>query len=251
VPRGPGWGPASGSGMKVALLRVGIDSGSGGMQGPLFEDGSFEFVPIPDGLAAHSRTYGNTLGRLGRPFVEYFPTTRQPRMAAVRVHLDPEFDTFTYGDPAPPKSGLRRLRNGDLLVFYCGLAGWPDPSPPRLYLMGCFEVALAGLATGFDAATIGAEFGRNHHVLNRRDRPGEWEHLVLVKGGPGSRLFSRAVAVSAVGVDRRGKPLKVVSEEMRRIFGDFGGRVSIQRSPTRWVDPEHVETAAAFVRAIA
>lgn len=34
--------------MKVALLRVGIDSGSGGMDGPLFADGTFEYLPIPD-----------------------------------------------------------------------------------------------------------------------------------------------------------------------------------------------------------
>jgi hypothetical protein len=236
--------------MKVALLRVGIDAGSGGIQGPLFEDGSFEFVPIPDGMGTHSRTYGNTLGRRGRPYVEYFPAVRQSRMAEVRIHLDPEFETFTYGDPAAPKAGLRHLRPGDLLVFYCGLAGWRDPSPPRLYLMGCFEVERAGLAADFDEATIAAAFGRNHHVLNRRDRPEEWDHLVLVKGGRGSRLFNRAVPISDVGADRRGKPLKVLSEEMRRVFGDFGGRLSIQRSPTRWVLPEHVETAAAFVRSI-
>ena len=171
-------------------------------------------------------------------------------MAGVRVHLDPEFETVTYGDPSPPKSGLRRLRRGDLLVFYCGLAGWPDPSPPRLYLMGCFGVAMAGRAADFDDATIAAEFGRNHHVLYRRDRPEEWDRLVLVKGGPGSRLFSHAVPISEVGVDRRGRPLKVVSEEMRRVFGDFGGRLSIQRSPTRWVLPEHAETASAFVKSI-
>lgn len=34
--------------MKVALLRVGIDSGSGGIDGPVFSDGSFEYLPIPD-----------------------------------------------------------------------------------------------------------------------------------------------------------------------------------------------------------
>ena len=33
---------------KAVLLRVGIDSGRGGIQGPLFKNGSFEFVCIPD-----------------------------------------------------------------------------------------------------------------------------------------------------------------------------------------------------------
>ena len=236
--------------MRVALLRVGVDSGSGGMQVPLFEDGSFELVPIPDGAATHSRTYGNTLGRRGRPLVECFPPARQRRMDGVRVHLDPEFETFTYGDPAPSKAGLRHLREGDLLAFYCGLAESGCAEPPGLYLVGCFEVVTAGLATDFDDGTIAAVFARNHHVLNRRDRPGEWRHLVLVKGGPGSRLFSRAARISGIGADRRGRPLKVLSEEMRRVFGDFGGRLSIQRSPTRWVLPDHAGAAAAFVRSI-
>ena len=29
---------------QVSLLRVGVDSGCGGTQGPLFDDGSFDFV---------------------------------------------------------------------------------------------------------------------------------------------------------------------------------------------------------------
>jgi hypothetical protein len=49
--------------MKVALLRVGIDSGTGGMQGPIFQDGSFEFVPIPDVSGLDPRTYGKLPGR--------------------------------------------------------------------------------------------------------------------------------------------------------------------------------------------
>ena len=45
-------------------------------------------------------------------------------MAEQHVHVDPEFETFTYGDPTVPKRSLRDLRPGDLLVFYCGLQRW-------------------------------------------------------------------------------------------------------------------------------
>ena len=45
-----------------------------------------------------------------------------------------------------------------------------------------------------------------------------------------------------------GKPLKVVSPAMQKVFGDFGGRVSIQRSPPRWVGPAFVEKAIKFVK---
>jgi hypothetical protein len=109
--------------MKIAMLRIGVDAGSGGMQGPLFQDGSFEYIPIPDSSGVDKRTYGNTSGLKGRKLVEYFPESRQPKMADCSIHFDPEFVTFTYGDPTPPKAGLRRLENGDMLVFYCGLRG--------------------------------------------------------------------------------------------------------------------------------
>src|SRR5260370_39735767 len=91
-------------------------------------------------------------------------------MAGRCIHLDPEFETFTYGDPTPPKRSLRRLKPGDFLVFYCGLQGWDlencaySARCPALYLAGYFEVALAGMATDFDSNTIQREFGNNFHV---------------------------------------------------------------------------------------
>jgi hypothetical protein len=109
---------------KVVLLRVGIDSASGGIQGPLFEDGSFEFICIPDNHGVSAHTYGNMLGRDGKPLSGYFAESRRVVMASRHVHVDPEFETFTYGDPTTPKRSLRNLRPGDFLVFYCGLQKW-------------------------------------------------------------------------------------------------------------------------------
>ena len=47
-------GIQAGDGPPVAIqdahLRVGVDAGCGGIQGPLFEDGSFEFICIPKKL---------------------------------------------------------------------------------------------------------------------------------------------------------------------------------------------------------
>ena len=34
--------------VNIAMIRVGVDAGCGGIQGPLFKDGSFEFIPIPE-----------------------------------------------------------------------------------------------------------------------------------------------------------------------------------------------------------
>src|SRR5206468_7575922 len=116
---------------EVVLVRVGVDAGSGGVQGPLYPDNTFGYVPIPDGGNVDPRKYGNTLDeRHGRRLVEYFPLSRQPNMAKQSIHFDPEFKTFTYGDPNTLKARLRHLEPGDLLVFYCGLEGWNFKSDP-------------------------------------------------------------------------------------------------------------------------
>jgi hypothetical protein len=233
------------------MLRVGIDSGSGGAHGPLFRDGSFEFVPIPDSSGTDSRTYGNTRGRKGRTLVEYLPGRLQARMRDRSIHADPEFDTFTYGDPTTPKAGLRHLDSGDMLVFYCGLEGWDYFSEPALYLIGYFEVLAAGRAGEFGPAEIESLFGANFHVSHREIFEKQKDRLVVVKGSEESRLLKKAVPMSVLGEDVRGKPLKILSPEMQEVFGGFGGKLSFQRSPTRWVDTAYIVRAAAYFRALA
>jgi len=240
----------------VVLLRVGIDSGCGGIQGPLFKDGSFDFVCIPDNHGVSVHTYGNMLGRDGKPLAGYFAEAHRAVMAEQHVHHDPEFESFTYGDPTIPKRSLRHLRRGDILAFYCGLqewdgeGGWKRGHRPALYLAGYFEVALAGLAGEFDQRTLHTEFGKNFHVRYPSVFKRQKDDLVLVKGGPGSRLFRKAYQISAEGRDRTGKPLKVLSPKMQKVFGDFGGHISIQRSPPRWVEPGFVNKALGYLKGL-
>ena len=236
--------------MKVVLLRVAIDTGSGGIHGPLFPDGSFEYVPIPDGFGIDERTYGNTIGRCGKRLVEYFPPARHARMSSQSIHFDPEFATYTYGDPSVPKGTLRYLEPGDMLIFYCGLQGWGFDSDPALYLLGYFEVQAAARAIEFSRVQLDSLFGENFHVRHPEVFASQRERLVLVKGGPGSRLLTRAVRISDVGRTYSGKPLKVLSSEMQAIFGGFDGRIGIQRSSLRWVHPDSVERAAELLRSI-
>jgi hypothetical protein len=236
--------------MKVAMVRIGIDTGSGGMHGPLFQDGTFEYIPIPDNLGQDERTYGNTIGKHGKRLADYFPKTRKANIADQSIHYDPEFVTFTYGDPTSPKAGLRHLQRGDYLVFYCGLKGWDCSADPALYLMGYFEIDVAGYASGFSPAQRQELFGENFHVRHTSVYERQKNHLVLIKGSRNSRLLSKAVLISTMGQDRTGKPLKILSPEMRGIFGEFGGKLSFQRSPTRWVDPDFTDQAVQFVRSL-
>jgi hypothetical protein len=76
------------------------------------------------------------------------------------------------------------------------------------------------------------------------------DRLVLVKGSANSRLLKKAVKISAVGVDKNGRPLHRLAPEMQKVFGDFHGNTSIQRSPPRWVTPEFTRRAAQFVLAL-
>ena len=239
--------------MKVVLLRVGIDSGCGGCQSPLFKDGSFEFVPIPTIQAGETRTYTNIkcsgAGRRDKCLLDFLPAHVRRKHQTSAIHVDPEFETFTYGDPASLKSRLRHLELGDLLVFYAGLEGWDCDARPGLYIVGFFEVERALRARNHPREELLKDFGDNFHVRHpdvfRDDTV--VRDLVLVKGTSRSRLLKRAHLISAIGQNKKGKPLKILSEEMRKVFGDFGGKVSFQRCPPRWVAPEFIQTAREFV----
>lgn len=239
--------------MQVVLLRVGIDTGSGGILGPLFKDGSFGYIPIPDetkGQGIDKRTYGNTRGRNGEKLIEYFPERRREAMRAQSIHFDPEFETFTYGDPTIPKVSLQRLEAGSLLVFYAGLKGWGFESRPALYIIGYFVVTHAGLATSFTCTELSRMFRSNFHVKHRAVFNHQKEFLVLIKGGKGSRLLKKAVKISSIGQDRIGRPIYLLSRKMQSVFGSFHGRICIQRCPPRWVAPEFTERALRFLRSL-
>jgi hypothetical protein len=236
--------------MQVVLLRVGIDTGAGGIHGPLFKNGSFEYIPIPDrSWGVDPRTYANTKGRRGRALVDYFPASHRAKASKQAIHLDPEFATYTYGDPTrgSKSSILRRLARGDLLVFYSGLEGWDFRCEPALYIIGYFEVSRAGLAPSFAKWELRRLFRNNYHVKHPKVLADQRERLVLVKGGMGSRLLQKAVRISSRNSGDE-RPLHRISKEMQGIFGDWDGRTSIERGMPRVVAPKFTARAARFVR---
>jgi hypothetical protein len=137
-----------------------------------------------------------------------------------------------------------------MLVFYCGLEGWDFQAEPALYLVGYFEILVAGKAREFSRRELQDHFSENFHVRHPPIFEQQEEDLVLVKGTENSRLLSRAVLMSDWGEDRAGRLLKVLSEKMQVVFGDFEGKISFQRSPTRWVDEDYVQRAVEFMRSL-
>ncbi|HXB71900.1 MAG TPA: hypothetical protein VNY05_26920 [Candidatus Acidoferrales bacterium] len=238
--------------MQVVLLRVGIDTGSGGIHGPLFSDGSctsrFRTASeVKESIRGHMETLA---AGEGRKLVDYFPEARRVKVSDQSVHFDPEFETFTYGDPTRPKALLRQLSEGSLLVFYAGLKGWNFDCPAALYIIGCFEVARAGLAASFSKAELAGMFQNNFHVMHGGVFEDQKDRLVLVTGNANSRLLKKAAKISSVGTDRNGRPLHRLAPEMQEVFGGFAGNTSIQRSPPRWVAAEFTERAAQFISAL-
>ena len=86
------------------------------------------------------------------------------------------------------------------------------------YIIGYFVVELAGMATEFSKRVLKVEFGKNFHVRYPSVFEVQRDQLVLVKGGAGSRLLNKPCKISTVGKDRAGKPLKVLSPAMRKVF---------------------------------
>jgi hypothetical protein len=246
--------------VKVVLLRVGIDSGCGGMQGPIFENNSFDVVPINSSHHRLGRMYGNVAGRHKRKLIEYFPKRLQNRMRDCFVHDDPEFESYTYGDPTGPKQSLRRLESGDLLVFYAGLCGWGDcRESAALYIIGYFEVSYAGLypdlAKKYSKDWVEKTFGKNFHIIHgdlQRKTAKRKLDLVLVKGGKGSKLLNKAVRLSGPkkALDRGGHRIFVLDPALKKYFGSFTKLNAIQRSIPRCVKDEYVQLAARFVRGL-
>lgn len=218
--------------MKAMLLRVGIDKGTDGQLAPIFEDGSFEYIPISEGdmLSKEDRTYENVIGRSGKPLSMYLPEKIRNR----KTHFDPEFETLTYGDPTSKRKYFLKLQKGDLLVFYAGLTPFRNSKHKEgLYIIGYFTVEKVIDFNQLSRSEIERCYNvyRNNAYLKR-----SWdtENLVIVVGDKSeSKLLNKAVPISKTKLDKRGRPYQVVSPKMEKLLSISG---SIQRSiPPRFI----------------
>jgi hypothetical protein len=185
---------------RAVAVNVGANTNEPGVRGPVFPDGSAEFVPIPEteptseappryrDLDLHTEV----------------PDLDQP------VHLDPEFagypccDRYTYGDPWGVKARpLLDLTAGDYVFFYATLepagSGHPDWVTDRwgAYILGAFRLArdpIAGDAYPNLSDEERRVFASNAHV--RRD---PFDAAVLLVGESAySRLLETVIPLSGV-----------------------------------------------------
>ncbi len=169
------------------FVNVGSNSLHPNGRGRVFSDGSFEYLPIPEREKTIEKV--PTYGDLG--FVE----AKYPEL---RVHVDPEFDTFTYGHFSRgfgDVKSLLRLEKRDVLFFYATLqreSGW-EP-----YVIGYFFISQVRDCRKMSHDEIRSlkrcGFGGNAH-LKRVDPSVDF----LIKGAKRSRLLRRAFRLSEEG----------------------------------------------------
>lgn len=180
----------------VLLLRVGVDSNTGKAHGPLFEDNTFDYIPIPEQSdTREDRTYDDLLSRGGQSL-----SSHVQHLAEEKPHFDPEFETYTYGDPSQNKrSQLTRLTRDDLLIFYSSLQPQDVDVGPRLCAVGYFTVDqvydLEGMSPS-ERAEVFDEVPNNAHVKRESlttKSPHRDNYPAIVKGRPEeSHLFEKA-----------------------------------------------------------
>lgn len=218
--------------MKALLLRVGIDKGCGGALAPIFKDASFEYIPIPEFKpnSNSKKTFLTTSGTKNRFMAEYLPE----KIRNLKIHFDPEFETFTYGDVSPAKNKyLLKLEKNDLLVFYAGLTPYKnDKFEEALYIIGYFAVEdvidFNGLSS-IERDELVSKYHNNAHI-----KTGDLENLVIVIGNSKSRLIDKAILISERRLNKIGRNYHAVSGQMEQLLGIKG---SIQRSiPPRIIE---------------
>lgn len=228
---------------RAVAINVGANTNEPGFRGPIYPDGRFAFVPIPE--REPTATPVPTYGELDLP-------VDVGEVADVPVHLDPEFaeldgcERYTYGDPYPVKARpLLDLEAGDHVLFYATLTlRGTDPldwisSDWGAYLIGRFELArdpIRGDRFGDLPESDRAPFANNAH----RKRETFDARVVLLGDPDGSRLYESAVPLSA---DAGTTPNRIVTE-----LSSDSGAGPWWRRPLRFDEPA-TETLLALERA--
>ena len=205
--------------MAAFLANVGVNA-SHAARSPLFHDGTFALLPIPE-----PGEWRPPMLRLGDITLlrNHAPLSWRHRP----VHLDPDLEAAqpTYGDNcrrAGRAFSLRRARPKDLIVFLARLH--PSTDPAGFHLVGCLEIedVLADVTNDPGPGWWDA----NAHV--RRARATDtWDSFWVFRGNGASQRFKHAVPFTR--------------HEAARVFGDT------------WRWPDHrteLQTIGSYTRAV-
>lgn len=184
---------------QIFIVNVGVNT-SYGLMSPLFEDNSFEFVPIKEEkniIGPNISTYEDLLCfNSNDKLIKYLPERRRNIISKYRVHNDPEFDTFTYGDiidSTKPKSAkLSLVKKGDFLFFIANLTKYQYGKYLRnsgeFYFIGYLEVEdVYSKEEEIKANTD--KIKNNAHYKRLLDNYSNFGDFRIVKGNENSKRF--------------------------------------------------------------
>lgn len=191
---------------RAFLINVGVNASHGDLRSPLYDDGTFTFVPIPEGPQ-----YGafDCLPRyrdiLPPRALACVPTTYHE----CRVHADPEFETFTYGDhPETSRKAavLKKVMAGDHMLFLARFVRWHGDSlrwdEAGFYIIG--YLVLEEVVWDVRTATPKDEvqtMRRNAHVRRLDTAAGE-PGTAVFRGSSQSRLLTTPLRFDRELADR-------------------------------------------------
>ncbi|MBE2226871.1 MAG: hypothetical protein IAE93_06000 [Ignavibacteria bacterium] len=201
--------------MKAILLRVGIDSTYGALS-PVWDDMSYIYFPIfsrniKEIERGEKRTYKTLFGS----DVKFLPEKLHNNL----VHYDPEFESFTYGDPSNLKHNfLISLEEGDLFVFYMGGVLQNKSKEKGCFIIGYFEVEKTFIGsstlTPGEKVRIKKEYPNNAHVISSKTQ----RNLVIVKGSKKSKKLDRCIKITQLNKKSR-NPLYITKPKYQKELG--------------------------------
>jgi hypothetical protein len=195
--------------MTVVLCGIGCDTTNAGQVAPLYPDGRFEYIPIPEKTpeTEETTTYGTWDLRRGgvaadrlsaiTPDPSGGTTIRGDTLRDWPLHHDPNFEALTYGEHRPNYlRRLRRLDPGDVVGLYAGLRP-PGGERAHRYLIGYFTVSAVDVippdASREEATAVFDGHPENAHTKRARagGRYYDEETVVIVDGCEPGGLFER------------------------------------------------------------
>lgn len=244
--------------MTVVLVRVGSDSEHAQPPPHLNEDGSYEYIPIPETwLTTEDRTYGtlelenrdayaiDLVDRI-RPFGGDGDWITDPDIIKDHpLHFDPDFDAFTYGDRAGGGGTggtiRRELGPGDVLGFYTGLED--GEGHLHRYIYGYFTVADVADLSGLEGREFRdrlRDFPGNAHA-KRLEGSGRSKNddLIIVDGEPPGEQLAHPVKMSERRQDR--PPTYQLMQSFATSFSVDGGVKALDRKPALICDLDSSE----------
>lgn len=244
---------------RVFLVNVGVNARHGAARSPLFADGTFEWVPIPEHPAytgAHSLRYRDLPRWAGAGTLADF----LPRQWAARAaHADPDFAHGTYGDECQRTArarGLWAARPGDWLFFLSRLVPWAARAwtgAPVFALVGALHVAEVVHDVRSPPVNPSGRLAQNAHCRRGRNTPAAWDGFSIFVGGADSGRFQEACFVDKSFADKllRDRNERRFTWAAHRsplqVIGSYTRTCRIILDPAR---PEHRRRLDAFWRRV-